>query len=121
VKRDDDLIREILIAIEDDPGPPTLGVLEIEGYTSEQVSYQLKILAQAGLVEARDVSTFGVFLWKVSSFTWNGHEFLDAARNATVWSKVKQVVAEKGGGIPFDVFKELLIQSSRSYFLGGNP
>ena len=45
MKRDADLIREILIAIENDTGPPTLGILEIDGYTSEEVSYQLKILA----------------------------------------------------------------------------
>lgn len=82
-----------------------------EEYTDEQVGYHVYIMWQAGLVEAIDVSTNGdpgpaAIL---SSVTWDGHDFLDAAKDNTVWEKAKKNVLSSGASFTFDLLKELLV------------
>jgi len=42
------------------------------------------LLHEAGFIEAMDLSTLGGICWKPTRLTYNGHEFLDAARSDTV-------------------------------------
>ncbi|MCF6156804.1 MAG: DUF2513 domain-containing protein [Candidatus Brocadia sp.] len=58
MKRDMDLVRQILLAIEAHKDMKQKIKLEIEGYSEEQIMYHVKILADAGLIEATDVSSF---------------------------------------------------------------
>ena len=58
----------------------------------------------------------GAVVLGASSLTWQGHEFLDAIRNDTIWNKTKNVVAERGGAIPFELIKELAIKLARTAF-----
>ena len=53
MKRDMDLIRNILLAIEE-KGPP-LGIVDIDlpGHTAEEISFHVVLLRDAGLVEDR--------------------------------------------------------------------
>lgn len=41
----------------------------------------------------------------VQRLAWEGHEFLDAVRNDTVWTKTKKVFTEKGVDMSFDLVK----------------
>lgn len=54
--------------------------------------------------------------------TWEGHEFLDAAREDTRWNKAKEVAA-KTGSLTFSMLKEVLVQLSaeawKKILLGG--
>jgi hypothetical protein len=120
MKRDMDLARRILFAIEncDDPWGPQ-GSLEIEGHSDRMTAYHIKILAQAGLIEAQDVSEMGEdgFQWWAGSLTWEGHEFLEAARDETRWNKTKKLVSEKAGGLMFEALKFALTQGIKSQLL----
>jgi DNA-binding transcriptional ArsR family regulator len=93
VKRDMDLCRDILRLVEASPdsaGP----AIKIDGRSDEEMSYHIKLLGEAGLLEVG--SADGRFIkddgrrirlqkaYSVISLTWQGHEFLDAARNDTV-------------------------------------
>jgi DNA-binding transcriptional ArsR family regulator len=94
MKRDMDLARKILFAVEacNDPlGPQS--ELKIEGYSDQMISYHVKVLAEAGLLEAEDVSEMGSdgFRWWAESLTWQGHEFLEAARDDTRWPVVSRL------------------------------
>lgn len=71
-------------------------------------------MADGGLLEASDASSQDDFDWRPISLTWEGHEFLDAARNNTVWRKVLQLVKDKGASVPFEVVKQLLLQGARA-------
>lgn len=44
----------------------------------------------------------------IDRLTMQGHDFLEAARNDTVWNKAKHA-ATKVGGVSIDVFKDLLL------------
>ncbi len=45
----------------------------------------------------------------ITSLTWEGHEFTEAARDERRWKKAVGIVAEKGGNITLDVMKQLLM------------
>ena len=42
--------------------------------------------------------------------TWAGHEFLDAARNETVWKKAEERVKKSGVDVTISLMKEILNQ-----------
>jgi len=64
--------------------------------------------AEAGLIEA-DISNSADAEYKPKRLTWEGHEFLDAARDNRRWEQAKGAMAQ-AGGFALDVMKQLLIQ-----------
>ena len=113
MKRDMELARAILFELEKCEsawGPPN--DFSIEGYSDQEVAYHVKMLHQAGLIEAEDSSSMGPdgFCWSPGSLTWQGHEFLEASRDETRWSSTKKKVQEAGGGIIFSVLKDALVE-----------
>ena len=111
MQRDMDLVRLILLEIEKSSEDPRSEIrLQIPNYTSEQVSYHVMILDDADLIEACDLSTMGSgSIWLPKRLTWSGHEFLDAARNDSIWKKAK----EKASSMNFELLKELLLNLAR--------
>ena len=113
MKRDMDLVREILTSIEEskvtvpgwDPQTLIVGALRPEA----EVGYHIGLLVDAGYVTAIDTTAMGrnyrTFLGV--KMTWEGHEFLDAVRSDTVWAQVKQKAAEQGGSLPLELVKLL--------------
>jgi hypothetical protein len=114
MKRDMDLARKILLEVEAYTEIDGWVPLEIEGYSSTEINYHIKLLAQAGLVEAEDASTLGGSSFYVSSLTWEGHEFLDAARDSSRWQKAKDLVAQKGGALTFEILKQVLMEIAKN-------
>jgi len=117
-----DLARTILLRIEAEPKPDSWIEVKVDGRSSEEVSYHVKLLAEAGLIEAHDLTTRGGFDWRPSQLTWAGHEFLDAARSEGRWAKAKKFMVEKAGSITFEAMKDLLLAWMKSEVLpGGTP
>ena len=116
MQRNMDLIREILLVIEESDETP-LGwiTFSLPGRSNNEISYHVKLLYEAGLIEAIDASSMGPdgFDWKAKSLTWHGHEFLDAARDNTIWAKVKAKVAAAVGTTSVEVMLELLKQQAK--------
>lgn len=81
-----DLAREILFYLE--KSLPKIGI-RISGFSDEEISYQIKMLNQAGYVEAQDASTFGKFNWIATSLTYKGHNFLNLIRDEKAWTEIK--------------------------------
>ena len=118
MKRDMELVRKILLETEAASHSPIEWiVLNIEGYDPACISYHVKIMKEAGLIDAENLTTLSHFEWQPKSLTWEGHEFLDAVRNETVWAKTQEVVKSKGGSVSFEVLKELAIQTFKSTFM----
>jgi len=107
MKRDMDLVRQILLETEKIPFLASGQVYEpeIEGYSHEEISYHVKLLQEAGYVQAMGGDAY----WVIQSLTWEGHEFLEASKDDTRWNKAKSIMKDKGGGMVFDVLKQLLI------------
>ena len=113
MKRDMDLARKILLETEKHQKPDEPLELQFEGHSPKEVAYHVKLLAQAGLIEAFEGSRMGAFEWWPTSLTWNGHEFLDAARDDQRWTKAKARIGEKGLALSFDLLKFALTEGMR--------
>jgi hypothetical protein len=109
MKRDMELARLILMRIETQENYRDNISCEFEGYTEEQVHYHIMLLSEAGLVVAINASSMQDIQWIPQRLTWQGHEFLDSARDNTIWSKAKEIMA-RTGGFAFEVAKPLLVE-----------
>lgn len=121
MKRDMDLVRKILFVMEADEKQIEFtgySPIKVEGYKREIVSYHMKIMAQAGLLHVDLVESMTALIEGFQtpknettyySISWEGHEFLDAARDNKRWEKAKGVMNQVGGFV-FDVGKQLLVQ-----------
>lgn len=110
MKRDMDLIRQIMLAIEASPTGYVQSDLKIEGYSSEQIGYHVYLLSEAGYVvgiDTTDTSNTSP-MWTVGNLTWAGHEFLAAARDPGIWQSVKERTLSVGGAVTVPILLGLL-------------
>jgi hypothetical protein len=109
MKRDMDLVRQILMVCETAPGGYAPDDLRVEGYTDEQIGYHVMLMVQAGLMEGGDRPGQNPTspTWRANNLTWEGHEFLDSVRNDTTWNKAKSALGAVGG-MTFGVLKAVL-------------
>lgn len=121
MKLDMDLARQILTKLEDDPN--AVGQycykVSIEGKSAQEISYHVMLLNEAGLVAAIDMSTTGGIDWGATRLTWEGHQFLTAARSDTLWEKAKKLTLEKTGGLAFEFLKTALMKVGTDALTGG--
>lgn len=107
MKRDWELVRQILLALEglgDSNGVVTAG--DIKGYDAENVNYHMRLLNEAGLIQADVMEPLGASVTCFANrLTWEGHQFLDNIRDNTLWNRVKATIREKGLEISFDTIK----------------
>lgn len=111
MKRDMNLVREILLAIESEETGYAPNGLSLEGYSQEQIGYHILILLEAGLVEGQKTTSMSSRSPSAiaTRLTWTGHEFLDAARDKGRWKKALSIVQEKGGGaVTIGILTQLL-------------
>ena len=117
MKRDMDLIRKLLLYLEEKDNDKVIKDLELEGYSKDEVQYHFILMDQAGLIRCERAmsSTTSDRIIRIYPFslTWQGHEFLEASRNDTYWNKAKDLVNSKSGALSFDVLKALLISMAK--------
>lgn len=102
MKRDMDLARSIMLALEESPGPNLVDIYMeayVQGHTPEEISYHVMLLHEAGLIKALDMSSFGQYDWSPERLTWEGHEFLESSRDEGIWKKAKKIMVEKAGAL----------------------
>jgi hypothetical protein len=116
MKRDLDLVRKILEKLEEKP-EEIVEELKIDNYSANEIMYHYIIMDEARLIRCeREVSksTPGrVIRAYPFGLTWQGHEFLEAARNDNIWEKAKNIAKSRLGALPFDVVKALLIAMAK--------
>ena len=66
--------------------------------------YQANLVTAADISSKDDKSPNAI----LTGLSWLGHEFLDAAKDDTIWSKAKKTVLKSTAGITFDVLLEWL-------------
>jgi hypothetical protein len=111
-----DLIRKLVLAIEEHPHGYAPAEIDVPDYSDEQVGYHLYLLVQGGLATGNDAEGFEAESPSaiIHALTWKGHEFADAARNETFWNKARKTVKEKAGTVGIGVLTELLKSMARS-------
>ena len=106
MKRDMDLIRDILFWMEEHEAD----FPKIPEKSEREIGYHCYLLADAGLIEAAKSTPFEETIPQAIpiSLTSRGHDFIDSARSKTVWSTVKSKVATTTGGVSIAIMTELL-------------
>ena len=112
MKRDMDLIRELLLKLESVPSEmgdvfsfsPEDKEVSVEGYTPAQIEYHLSLLREIRFIECPGSQPMlGITF---SGLTWAGHDYIDAVRDPDIWRKTKQG-AEAAGGFTIDILRDL--------------
>jgi hypothetical protein len=120
MRRDPDLVRKLLFYFEEKPdfGLVKPEDIEIPGYEPYLIAYHVHLMCEAGFLSCERITskTTADRLIRAYPFrlTWEGHEFLDAARNESVWTKAKEAIKNKFSSIPFSVLQALLISLSKA-------
>lgn len=99
MKRDLDLVRELLFKLEAEPFDGNLWSLDpdglgIDGRTHGEIAYHLVLLIDGGLLDGEREQS-GQFVAR--KLTWAGHDFLDSVRDPKIWRTTKERVKEAGG------------------------
>ncbi len=103
MKRDFNLIREILLIIEEHDGEIHSTNITHNKHGSTQVAYHIKMLVDEGFLYT--LKYLRGFL--ISDLTFAGHDFLDAIREEAVWNKTCKHIKDKGGAFTLDIIKEV--------------
>ena len=107
MKRDMDLIREILLEFEKSDS--------YEIIDAEKAGH-VAIMQDAGLV----VAAIGLngeskaIAAKIMRLTWAGHDFIDNARKPEIWEKIKETFQDKVISASFDIIIGLLKAKMKS-------
>lgn len=108
MKRDMDLIREVLLAIEErDDGDSYFSVSDLFDSYQQQYRY-CQWCEEAGLIKGanRGLHVADVEPFLPERLTFKGADFLDSVRDPKVWAKTK-AGAEAVGGLTFELLGEL--------------
>ncbi len=113
MKRDMDLIRTLLFYFENKSDSAHVEAEDIilEGFDQNSIQYHIVIMCEAELLSCEKIqSTSSDRLVKAIPFrlTWEGHEYLDAARNDSVWNQAKEILGNQALSFSFAMSKSLL-------------
>ncbi|MFL5620216.1 MAG: DUF2513 domain-containing protein [Gemmatimonadaceae bacterium] len=108
MKRDLDLVRQLLLQIEALPaGPPAqYPTREIE---DPVLLAHFELVIAAGLVNgniARSQGARGDVI-SISGLTWEGHEWIEMVRSQTVWNETKAALLESAGAMTYELTKDV--------------
>ena len=107
MKRDKDLLRDLLLAVEARAPGVESAPLTIPGRSLEEISGHVELLVEAGFLKAVPIpGTEDETYWYVERLTYRGHEFLDTVRSPEVWRGAK-AAADKVGGVSLAILSEL--------------
>ncbi len=107
MRRDMDLIRELLVGLADDQ----LSAVDPDSTDFATRMLHLEMLVDAGLIVGLIVRSMHAEFpthFEFSRITWKGHDFLDAATSPTVWQNAKASISKLGGASSWNVWIAVL-------------
>lgn len=109
MKRDMELCRKILFAIEDQYVDSAIVNISIEGYDMACVAYHCSLLYEAKLVSTYSSQNADnhIYCFVVGKLTWEGHNYIENIREETVWNKTKKTIKEKALPMTIEVIKDV--------------
>ena len=138
MRRDFDVIRDILIAVEEKAPVNVRDELRdflpesgyLADYTSPEVAdgktvdgvhwlvgpakwYHANLLIEAGYVKHDPTDTC-----QLIGLTWGGHDLLDSLRDDNVWEQVKARIEPVGGNVSLAVLKAVADNIAKAILLG---
>ena len=115
MKRDLDLVRQLLLDIENQGADCSMSVLRCgpDHEVQERIRYHLRLLIDADLLKEVDRTSTGVPCVRL---THQGHELLDLARSDSRWNEAKWFCQQRIGGLSLTLIRNILTR----FALGGH-
>ena len=111
--RDMELLRKILLAVAANERPLDSVMVRIAGYSSEQVGEHIRQLNEARLLEGN--ATMGPDRrprWNELRLTWWGHDFIECARNETIWRTAGEALGPNNNTASLDTWRKALVEAA---------
>lgn len=105
MKRDMDIVRALLLAEEGSDEAA------LKDYSRQELAYNAVLMIDAKLVAGHAEPVIGEKYpsnYQIYRLTWAGHDFLDAARNETIWNKAKEKILKPSVSWTFTILLEYL-------------
>ena len=122
MKRNYELIREILIAVEQHPAAANTISLKTTQFadkfpkiTDDEMNDHIQMLADENFLSG-EPHQFGRFITKL---TWKGHDFIEQSKSETVWAKTKHVAGHLALGAFFAVLNNAAVLHAQSLLTSG--
>lgn len=112
MKRDFNLIRLILLALEGDEAAEKQSKAN---YDQKTIAFHAYLMKKAGLVEGIIYidGQGSPYDYRISRMTWEGYDFLDATRDANLWTKAQKTILSSGTSVTFSILKSWLLQEAK--------
>ncbi|MCX7066147.1 MAG: DUF2513 domain-containing protein [Methylococcales bacterium] len=105
MKRNWDTIREILLRIEELEQNEYFTLSDFNENREYEIIHHVKMLKEAGYIEAEIAETTGGTILDIERLTWQGNDFIESIRDVKTWEKTKMMIADKGGAMTFEIVK----------------
>lgn len=109
MKRDFDLIRKILLYVEENHKEGSLMINKLEDYDNQTLIFHCKLLKDQGLIKGRALEylTPGNDEFQCFGLTYDGYEFLDKIRDINTWNKIKKYAKEHAMELAFNTISTI--------------
>lgn len=99
MRLNDDLIRDLLIYIEENgDGKNKIHNINIAGFTENEIDYHIALLFEEGYILAHSMPISGKIERSIIPIrlTMTGHSYLENIRNKYIWQEIKRDMEIKG-------------------------
>ena len=116
MRRDLDLMREIMLDARASSHPLDVSTWTGEGRSRSLVGYNVKLLRDAGMVEAdiHGADDDPYYFCQVGDLTWEGQDYLASIAPPSVWRETKRLLARRGGDAAWAEIKALAARAAES-------
>jgi len=97
MKRDMDLARSVLLAVDASPGGKLDRPPVIEGYDPQDIENHILLLTRAGFLQAHYVGCNDAIAITLIRLDWAGYEFIECIRNPDIWKATKDIASTTSG------------------------
>lgn len=111
MKRDMEMIRELLLTVEAAPG--VYEAVSLNDEASRTLFHHIVLLTEAGYLDSNDQGSTTRTLKKQIVLTWRGHELLDAIRSDDMWTLLKTRLPIEAGTVPFHIVEQYAYHLAR--------
>ena len=126
MKRDMDLVRAILLGIEELDAGSGCDIrnlyqsIKTQGldFNNQIIDYHLERMKQAALIDYREKMVFAGNIIGPIKLSWDGHDFLDLSRDSDTWEKYKEKIGGKISSLSFELLKSSLTTFSKKMLEG---
>ncbi len=92
-----DCVRDTMLYLEENltlDNIITTSAIKINKYDIDDIIYTIKMLNDAGYINAKYCGYDNKPIYSISSLTWDGHQFLDNIRDNDIWKETKSKVSK---------------------------